>query len=219
MGRRPAGSRLRSGRDPGTRFGHLRAEGAHVPPARRDVFRALHLTPLEKVRVVILGQDPCPSPDVADGLALSVPAPLSAPRSLRTIYRNLEGDPSLGSAKPLMGDLTPWATNGVLLLNTALTVSQGIPGSHARRWATFTDAVLQAVAEEREHVAFLLWGSHAIRKAASVPIQEPPHKMIRSAHPAARGRTKSAVSTRAPRSPRPTNSSRTTIRSPCPWPL
>ena len=105
-----------------------------VRPQRHDVFRAFHLTPLEDVRVVILGQDPYPSPDEAHGLAFSVPDPLPAPRSLKTVYRNLENDPRVHFTRPDSGDLTPWASNGVLLLNTALTVAQGDPGSHARRW-------------------------------------------------------------------------------------
>lgn len=162
----------------------------NVRPHRRDVFRAFHLTPLENVRVVILGQDPYPSPSEAHGLAFSVPAPLPAPRSLKAIYRNLESDPRVAFTRPESGDLTAWANNGVLLLNTALTVVQGDPGSHARSWVEFTDAVLKAIAAERPHVAFLLWGTHAIRKAASVPIEEPPHKVIRASHPAARGRTR-----------------------------
>lgn len=86
-------------------------------------------------------------------------------------------------------NLTPWANNGVLLLNTALTVEQGIPGSHAASWAKFAEAVLKAIVAERDHVAFLLWGAHAIRTAASVPIEEPPHEVIRTSHPAAWGKT------------------------------
>jgi uracil-DNA glycosylase len=166
----------------------LYEQGSSVRPQRQDVFRAFHLTRLENVRVVILGQDPYPSPNEAHGLAFSVPNPLPAPRSLGAIHRNLKKDPRV--QRPKSGDLTPWASNGVLLLNTALTVVQGDPGSHARNWMEFTDAVLRAIVAERPHVAFLLWGTHAIKKAASVPIDEPPHKVIRSSHPAAWGKSR-----------------------------
>ena len=160
-----------------------------VFPERSDLFRAFHLTRLEDVRAVILGQDPYPRPKQAHGLAFSVPNGVAIPRSLKTIYTNLENDPAIQISRPHNGDLTSWAKNGVLLLNTALTVEEGGPGSHARRWKHFTDLVLQVINEECAHVAFLLWGSHAIRKATSIPINEPPHKVIRSAHPAARGKT------------------------------
>src|SRR5450759_1800794 len=160
-----------------------------VFPERSDLFRAFHLTRLEDCRAVILGQDPYPRPKQAHGLAFSVPNGVAIPRSLKTIYTNLENDPAIQISRPHNGDLTSWAKNGVLLLNTALTVEEGGPGSHARRWKHFTDLVLQVINEECAHVAFLLWGSHAIRKATSIPINEPPHKVIRSAHPAARGKT------------------------------
>jgi uracil-DNA glycosylase len=162
-----------------------------VFPERSDLFRAFHLTSLKHVRVVILGQDPYPRPKQAHGLAFSVPNGVAIPRSLKTIYTNLENDPAIQFGRPDSGDLTSWAENGVLLLNTALTVQEG-GGSHARRWKHFTNLVLQVINEERDHVAFLLWGSPAIRKATSIPIKEPPHKVIRSAHPAARGKTNEA---------------------------
>lgn len=161
-----------------------------VRPQRQDVYRAFQLTLLGEVRVVILGQHPYPSPHEAHGLAFSVPDPVPPPRSLRASFRNLENDERVPFKTPESGDLTPWGQNGVLLLNTALTVEQGDPGSHARRWIAFTDAVLKAIVTERDHVAFLLWGTHAIRTAASVPIEEPRHKVVRSSHPAAWGRTR-----------------------------
>ena len=161
-------------------------------PERSDLFRAFHLTSLKHLRVVILGQDPSPRPKQAHGLAFSVPNGVAIPRSLKTIYTNLENDPAIQFSRPDNGDLTSWAKNGVLLLNTALTVEEGSPGSHARRWKPFTDLVLQVINEERDYVAFLLWGSPAIRKATSIPINEPPHKVIRSAHPAAWGNTNEA---------------------------
>lgn len=158
-------------------------------PDRRDLFRAFHRTKLEDVRAVILGQDPYPRPKQAHGLAFSVPEDVPIPRSLKAIYKNLEQDESLQFNRPPHGDLSAWADNGVLLLNIALTVEEGKPGSHVGRWKHFTDAVLRVVNEECTHVAFLLWGSQAIHKATSIPIHEPPHKMIRSSHPAAWGRT------------------------------
>lgn len=164
-------------------------DAGKVRPQRQDVFRAFQLTPLDEVRVVILGQDPYPSPHEAHGLAFSVPDALPPPRSLKAIFRNLENDERVRFNTPAAGDLTPWAKNGVLLLNTALTVEQGAPGSHAGSWNAFTDAVLKAIVAERPHVAFLLWGTHAIRTGASVPIEEPRHKVVRSSHPAAWGRT------------------------------
>lgn len=160
-----------------------------VFPVRSDVFRAFHLTKLKNVRVVILGQDPYPRRGQAHGLAFSVPGPERFPRSLKTIISNLENDPDVQFKKPSTGDLTPWANRGVLLLNTALTVAKGSPGSHAREWKDFTDAVLTVTSQEHEHLAFLLWGTHANLKAQSLPIHEPPHKLILSSHPAAWGKT------------------------------
>ena len=119
-----------------------------VYPARSDVFRAFHLTRLKHVRVAILGQDPYPRPGQANGLAFSVPKEEAIPRSLRTIFTNLEDDPAILIERPAHGDLTTWAKNGVLLLNTALTVEEGDPGSHSRRWGHFTDVVLQVLNEE-----------------------------------------------------------------------
>ena len=162
---------------------------AAVYPPRRDVFRAFHLTRLDDVRAVVLGQDPYPRPNQAHGLAFSVRDGVPLPWSLKRIYSNLEDDPANQFSRPQSGDLTSWAKSGVLLLNTALTVEEGRPGSHARLWGHFTDAVLHAINEDCSGVAFLLWGSRAIRKATSIPINEPPHKLIRSSHPAARGRT------------------------------
>jgi uracil-DNA glycosylase len=168
------------------------AEPGTVFPSRTDLFRAFHLTKLENVRVVILGQDPYPQPDQAHGLAFSVPKAIPVPRSLSAVYRNLEGDPLASPAfvRPAHGDLSAWAKQGVFLLNTALTVELGRAGSHKRLWTDFTDLVLRVVGEERDHVAFLLWGTHAIDRVAAVGIPEPPHLVVRSAHPTARGRTK-----------------------------
>jgi len=167
-------------------------EPGTVFPPRSDLFRAFHLTKLEDVRMVILGQDPYPQPDQAHGLAFSVPRTVPVPRSLSAVYRNLEGDADACPAfvRPAHGDLSAWAKQGVFLLNTALTVEQGRAGSHKRRWREFTDLVLRVVSEERDHVAFLLWGAHAIDRVAAIGVPDPPHLVVRSAHPTSRGRTK-----------------------------
>lgn len=168
------------------------ASGATVFPPRSDLFRAFHLTKLKDVRVVILGQDPYPQPGQAHGLAFSVPDRVPIPRSLSAVFRNLESDREAGAPfiRPANGDLSVWAKQGVLLLNTSLTVEQRSAGSHSRLWRAFTDLVLQVVSEECGPVAFLLWGTHAIDRAAAVDITEPPHMFIKTAHPTARGRTK-----------------------------
>lgn len=135
------------------------AAGAVVYPAQ--VLRALELTPLQAVRVVILGQDPYHGPGQAHGLAFSVPAGVRLPPSLRNIFAELLRD--LGVA-PSTGDLSGWALQGVLLLNTSLTVEDGQPASHARRgWEALTEALLRAVAERSRPCAYLLWGAHAQR--------------------------------------------------------
>ncbi len=129
-----------------------------VYPPHTDVFRAFHLTPLEDVKVVILGQDPYPRPGQAHGLAFSVPSGLRQPPSLRRIFRALREDDGLTFRQPRSGDLASWAEKGVLLLNTALTVKEGAAGSHVAEWKAFTDSVVELVAERRTPVVFLLWG-------------------------------------------------------------
>jgi uracil-DNA glycosylase len=127
------------------------------------VFNAFHLTPLDTVRVVILGQDPYHGPDQAHGLCFSVRQGQRLPPSLRNVFTELVQD--LGCAMPMSGDLTPWARQGVLLLNSVLTVAPGQPASHAKKgWEKFTDAAIRAVASERDGVVFLLWGAYAQRK-------------------------------------------------------
>ncbi|GGD60589.1 uracil-DNA glycosylase [Erythrobacter arachoides] len=159
------------------------AAGRTVYPPRADRFRALALTPLDRVKVVILGQDPYHGPGQAMGLAFSVPAGVKPPPSLVNIFKELEAD--CGIARPAHGDLSGWARQGVLLLNTALTVEAGKAGSHARAgWAAVTDAVVQAVAAREEPSVFILWGSHAQAKAARVAgLRAGPHLRIESPHP------------------------------------
>ena len=131
-----------------------------VYPPRADWFAAFRLTPPERVRVVILGQDPYHEPGQAMGLAFSVRPGVKLPPSLRNIYRELAAD--LGRPAPADGDLSPWAEQGVLLLNTVLTVAAGRANSHARLgWQRFTDRVIAAVSALPQPVAFVLWGSPA----------------------------------------------------------
>jgi uracil-DNA glycosylase len=146
------------------------------------VFRAFELTPYAKVRVVILGQDPYHGEGQAHGLAFSV-AQGKLPPSLRKIRKELERDPDV--APPEGGNLEGWARQGVLLLNTVLTVRAGSPNSHrARGWEDFTDAVISAVNKKSDRVVFLLWGAAAQKKAGLVTNET--HRVIRTAHPAAR---------------------------------
>jgi uracil-DNA glycosylase len=158
-----------------------RKNGTVYPPTEK-VFRAFELTPYAKVRVVILGQDPYHGEGQAHGLAFSV-AQGKIPPSLHKILKELERDPEV--APPESGNLEGWARQGVLLLNTVLTVRAGSPNSHrARGWEDFTDAVISAVNEKSDHVVFLLWGAAAQKKARLVTNET--HKVIRAAHPAAR---------------------------------
>ncbi|MEM9310213.1 MAG: uracil-DNA glycosylase [Pseudomonadota bacterium] len=150
--------------------GWLRAEedaGKAVYPPRGQRLTALTLTPLDAVRVVILGQDPYHGPGQAHGLAFSVQDGVKVPPSLANIFKELEAD--LGLARSDHGNLTRWAEQGVLLLNNTLTVQAGQAGSHAGRgWDAITDACVAAVADRGEPTVFILWGSHARKKATRI---------------------------------------------------
>ncbi|QZH76013.1 MAG: uracil-DNA glycosylase [Erythrobacter sp.] len=167
--------------------GWLRGEeaaGKAIYPPRGCRLRALELTPLDAVKVVILGQDPYHGPGQAHGLCFSVAERVPLPPSLRNIYKELQAD--LGIAPPSSGNLEGWARQGVLLLNNTLTVEDGKAGSHAGRgWEAITDACVAAVAERAEPSVFVLWGSHAQGKAARIAaLQEGGrHCLIRSPHP------------------------------------
>lgn len=151
-----------------------------VFPAEPDVFAALHLTPLADTRVVILGQDPYHGPNQAQGLCFSVRQGVAVPPSLANIYKELHTD--LGLPIPRHGDLTGWARQGVLLLNTTLTVRAGQAASHqGQGWETFTDEVLRAVNKKQQRVVFLLWGAAARKKKALVDLSR--HVVLESAHP------------------------------------
>lgn len=166
--------------------GFLNAEdaaGKAIFPPRGSRLRALELTPLDAVKVVILGQDPYHGPGQAHGLSFSVPQGVKPPPSLVNIYKELESD--LGLPRPSHGNLENWARQGVLLLNNALTVEAGQAGSHAGKgWEDFTDAAVAAVAQRDVPTVFLLWGSHAQKKAARVPgLAQGPHLVLKAPHP------------------------------------
>ena len=160
------------------------ADGRVIFPPRGQRLRALELTPLEDVKVVILGQDPYHGPGQAHGLAFSVPEGVPVPPSLVNIYKELQAD--TGREVAPHGNLERWAKQGVLLLNNALTVESGQAGSHQKRgWEAITDAAVAAVAERREPSVFILWGSHAQKKAQRVAElgQGSRHCVITSPHP------------------------------------
>lgn len=148
------------------------------PPAK-DIFRAFELTPLHQVRVVIIGQDPYHTPGAAMGLAFSIATGNTPQPSLKNIFKELASD--LGIARKET-DLSDWAEQGVLLLNSVLTVQNGAPASHRKQgWETFTDRVISIISQERKGVVFVLWGNYAISKRPL--IDETRHKVITSAHP------------------------------------
>jgi len=158
------------------------AAGHIVAPSPERFLAALALTPLDQVRAVILGQDPYPTPGHANGLAFSYVGPPPLPRSLVNIYKERAAD--LGLAAPVDGDLSAWARQGVLLLNTALTVREGASkaGSHLSfGWRAVTDGIIAAVSDTRPGVVFLLWGGPA--QAKRQLIDEQKHLVIASAHP------------------------------------
>ena len=160
------------------------AAGKAIYPPRGVRLAALERTPLDAVKVVILGQDPYHGAGQAHGLAFSVPEGVAIPPSLRNVYAELRSD--LGIAAPAHGDLSRWASQGVLLLNNALTVEAGRAGSHQDiGWEEVTDAAVAAVAARSGPSVFLLWGSHAQKKAARVPGLGPgsPHLVLSCPHP------------------------------------
>ena len=153
-----------------------------VYPPRQELFAAFRLTPPERVRVVILGQDPYHEPGQANGLSFSVAPGVRLPPSLRNIFEELRTD--CGVTPRASGDLTPWAEQGVFLLNSSLSVQAGAAGSHqAFGWQTFTDAVVAALAKLPQPVAFILWGAHAQKKAAIAQSSSYPRLVLQSPHP------------------------------------
>lgn len=161
-----------------------KTKGRCIFPKGGEWFRALDLTPLDQVRVVILGQDPYHGPSQAHGLCFSVQPGIRPPPSLGNIYKELESD--LGLARPSHGFLEHWARQGVLLLNSVLTVEMGRAASHqGKGWERFTDAVIRLVNAREEPVVFMLWGSYAQKKAMFVDSVEEGgrHLVLKAAHP------------------------------------
>ena len=151
-----------------------------VYPPDKEVFGALHLTPYEKVSVLVLGQDPYHGPRQAHGLCFSVRPGIEPPPSLVNIFKELHDD--LGCKIPNHGNLEHWARQGVLLLNAVLTVRAGQPTSHkGKGWETFTDAIIRAVNGKPDRVVFVLWGAYARAKARFVDASR--HVIVQSAHP------------------------------------
>ena len=163
------------------RVKQAREAGSVIYPPQPDVFNALKYTPLDKVNVVILGQDPYHGPNQAHGLCFSVQAGVKTPPSLKNMYKELLTDID-GFVEPNHGTHTSWAEQGVLLLNTVLTVEQGKAHSHAKwGWETFTDKVIDVVNANCENVVFLLWGSHAQKKGKHIDREK--HKVLHAPHP------------------------------------
>lgn len=159
-------------------------ESGPVYPPAENIFRAFELCPFSKVRVVILGQDPYHGPDQAHGLSFSVQDEVRIPPSLKNIYKEIAAD--TGTTPPSSGNLERWATQGVLLLNSTLTVAAGRPGSHqGKGWEEFTDAAIKKLSAEREHLVFLLWGNFAKKKGAQ--IDRTKHLVLEAAHPSPLG--------------------------------
>ncbi len=162
---------------------HLKTEkltGATIYPSGSLIFNAFNTTPFDALKVVILGQDPYHNPGQAMGLSFSVPDGVPPPPSLVNIYKELHTD--IGMPIPKTGNLTPWALQGVLLLNAVLTVRANEPASHAKiGWMHFTDAVIKKISDEKTNIIFVLWGKFAQEK--QVLIDETKHHVLKAAHP------------------------------------
>lgn len=153
---------------------------AVIYPPGVQIFNALNSTPFDKVRVVILGQDPYHGPGQAHGLCFSVQPGIKIPPSLANIYREIEAD--LGIPVPRHGCLQSWADQGVLLLNSVLTVERGQAASHqGKGWETFTDTVVQLLSDKREGLVFMLWGSYAMKKGEVIDRRK--HLVLKAPHP------------------------------------
>jgi uracil-DNA glycosylase len=157
-----------------------KASGKVIYPPGPLIFNAFNHTPFNQVRVVMIGQDPYHGPNQAHGLSFSVPAGVKPPPSLVNIFKEIESD--LGVKMTGCGDLSPWASQGVLLLNATLTVAQANAGSHqGRGWETFTDAAIAALSKHRKGLVFVLWGSYAQKKGAAIDATK--HLVLTSVHP------------------------------------
>ncbi len=155
-------------------------QGKTIFPQVDDIFAAFNHTPFDRVRVVIMGQDPYHGPGQAHGLCFSVKPGVPIPPSLQNIFKELQSD--LGVSSPRNGSLIPWADQGVLLLNATLTVESGKAGSHHKRgWEQFTDRVIQTLNAEKSGLIFILWGSPAQKKCSLV--DETKHQVLKAPHP------------------------------------
>ena len=157
-------------------------KGVIIYPPMEDVFKAFSYTPYEQVKVVILGQDPYHGPNQAHGLCFSVQKGVKIPPSLKNIYKELHSD--LNLPIPVHGSLTQWAKQGVLLLNSTLTVNAGQPKSHyGQGWEQFTDSVVKKLVEREDPIVFILWGNSAHQKGEVIEQSPNRHVILKSAHP------------------------------------
>lgn len=157
-----------------------KASGKTIYPPSPLIFNAFNHTPFDRVRVVIIGQDPYHGPGQAHGLSFSVPEGVKTPPSLMNIFKEIASDLSITMSG--RGDLSPWAKQGVLLLNATLTVEQANAGSHqARGWEAFTDAVIAVLSAQHKNLVFVLWGSYAQKKGAAIEATK--HLVLKSVHP------------------------------------
>lgn len=157
-----------------------KTQGKIIYPPGSLIFNAFNTTPFDKVKVVLLGQDPYHGPGQAHGLCFSVPDGVPLPPSLQNIYKEMHDD--IGLSIPKTGNLTRWAEQGVFLLNASLTVRAGDPMSHSKiGWATFTDAVIKIIAEQKKNVVFLLWGKFAQEKQSLIDATR--QHVLKAAHP------------------------------------
>lgn len=157
-----------------------KSKGKIIYPKGDDIFNAMNITPFEKVKIVILGQDPYHGEGQAHGLSFSVRDGIKPPPSLINIYKEIANE--YGCAIPKSGNLTHWAEQGVLLLNATLTVENGLAGSHQNKgWEEFTDRIIHAINDHHEHIVFMLWGSYAQKKGAFIDKNR--HLILQSVHP------------------------------------
>lgn len=158
----------------------IEASNSVVYPPQKDIFKAFELCPLEKTKVIILGQDPYHNPNEAMGLSFSVPKNIKTPPSLKNILKEIHTD--LGIIPSTHGDLSTWAEQGVLLLNTILTVEHKKPASHRNLgWQAFTDTCIQLLAQEKKGLVFMLWGNFAKGKASLINTED--HLILEASHP------------------------------------
>lgn len=163
-----------------TEFVRAEYKSYRIYPPGSQIFNAFNLCPFDKVKVVIIGQDPYHGPGQAHGLCFSVNDGVPFPPSLRNIFKEINAD--TGAPIPQSGNLTRWATQGVLLLNATLTVREHSAGSHQRcGWETFTDSVIRIISEQKSNVVFILWGAYAQSKASLIDSSR--HLVLRSVHP------------------------------------